>query len=58
MWKDRLYIVNGEVVGSVWFRKGEKFWKWGYTGGSEDTDGFIETTEEKARKQVEELVRK
>ena len=52
MWKDMLYIVNGEVVGSVWPRKGEELWKWGYTGG------FVETTEEAAKKQVERQAKK
>lgn len=52
MWIDRRYIVNDKVVGNVWFRKGERLWKWGYTGG------FIETTEDAAKKQVERQARK
>lgn len=54
MWKGNCYVVNGEVVGSIWEREDE-FWKWGYT--CIGRLGFLETNKESAKERVEEMVK-
>lgn len=55
MWEENNYVINGEVVGSIWFRECENFWKWGYT--CIGRLGFLETDKESAKTMVEEMAK-